>query len=430
VFLEAVLVVLFLVHIVFVNLMVGGSVIGLGCQVAGRRRRDFDTLAREIAGTITVNKSLAVVLGVAPLLAINALYTVYFYSANALTGGAWISVVPVVAIAFLIGYAHKYSWDRLANRRGLHLALGASATALFLAVPLIFLANINLMLFPGRWAGVSGFLSTLMLPNVLPRYVHFVLACIALTALFLLLYLTRPGYRVEERFESLTRPRLRRGLYGVAFVATLLQLGAGPLVYFTLPDEGMSWYLTAVIVVGIVFGAVALWLMWWEITSADERIGRLYVPVVGLIMCTGFCMGYGRHVYRETAIEPHRAGMAAATDDFYWASLAARSGMTADDGLDDLPAGPRLYRRVCSSCHAVDRVLVGPPLTEIAGIYAGQPEGIVTWTKNPGKKRAGMIQMPAFRLPDDQLRAVAEYMIELGSSESGSPDSSTTAPGG
>jgi len=46
----------------------------------------YDALAQRIGATITVNKSLAVVLGVGPLLCINLLYTLYFYSANALTG--------------------------------------------------------------------------------------------------------------------------------------------------------------------------------------------------------------------------------------------------------------------------------------------------------------------------------------------------------
>ena len=108
--LEVAIVLTFLLHILFVNLMVGGSVLTFVFQLLGRRHRDYDRLARQIGATITVNKSLAVVLGVGPLLAMNALYTLYFYSANALTGAAWISIVPLVAMAFLVTSAHKYSW--------------------------------------------------------------------------------------------------------------------------------------------------------------------------------------------------------------------------------------------------------------------------------------------------------------------------------
>ena len=69
----------FLLHILFINLMLGGSVLTLWYEIKGLRRKGYDLLALEIAKTITVNKSIAIVLGVAPLLSINVLYTVYFY---------------------------------------------------------------------------------------------------------------------------------------------------------------------------------------------------------------------------------------------------------------------------------------------------------------------------------------------------------------
>ena len=47
------------------------------------------------------------------------------------------------------------------------------------------------MLFPERWPEVEGFLSTLLLPNVLPRFLHFILASVAVTALFLAGWLCR-----------------------------------------------------------------------------------------------------------------------------------------------------------------------------------------------------------------------------------------------
>src|SRR5690554_4175958 len=74
------LVVSFLLHIIFINLMVGGSIVTLWAQIKGLKNKEYDVFAHEVAKTITVNKSMAVVLGVAPLLSINTLYTIYFYS--------------------------------------------------------------------------------------------------------------------------------------------------------------------------------------------------------------------------------------------------------------------------------------------------------------------------------------------------------------
>jgi len=420
VLLQALLVMLFLLHILFVNLMIGGTVLTVVFEILGRRRPEFDRLAREIGRTITVNKSVAVVLGVGPLLALNVLYTVYWYSANALTGAAWLSLIPVITLAFLITYVHKYTWDRLADLKGLHIAIGCAGAALFLFIPLIFLANVNLMNFPARWADVHGFLSALVLPNVLPRYLHFVTASLAVTGLFLLVYFLRDGFDVEGRLAPLDRRRLRRMFYGLALGATALQALFGPLLLLTLPSEGMSWTLVLIVSVGVSLAIAAVVVMWREITAPAARAWPRGLAVLVLITLTAFAMGYGRQFYRESAVQEHRLLMEAHTRDFGWAAAAAQHRAATGQVRTATPLGQRIYESTCAACHARDRVLVGPPLTEIADIYGGDLGGLVAWARDPGKKRAGFPQMPAFRLGDEKLQAVAEYMVKAGRGESAS----------
>jgi len=193
------LVVLFLAHILFVNMMVGGSVLSVIFEIIGFTNKKYDSLAKKIAETITVNKSLAVVLGVGPLLCINLVYTIHFYSANAITGYAWIMIIPLVITAFLLAYLHKYTWDRWQERnKRFHLFIGIFAAGLFLSIPFIFLANINLMLFPEKWPEVAGFFSSLRIGNVFPRYFHFLAASLALAGLFLAGWFGRKKFPVEK----------------------------------------------------------------------------------------------------------------------------------------------------------------------------------------------------------------------------------------
>ncbi len=426
--LQAIIVVVFLAHIVFINFTVGGSLFAVIFEIIGLRRPDYDRLAHELSKTITVNKSLAVVLGVGPLLAINVLYTIYFYSANALTGYAWISIVPLVSLAFLIMYVHKYSWDRLSRAKGLHIAIGAMGALLFLAVPFIFLTNINLMLFPARWTQVHGFRSALTLPNVFPRYLHFLLACIAVNGVFMLGWFTRKSFPVETTFEHLTRPQLRKLFYAIACGSSALQLFAGPLLLITLPHQGYSVALFVVIFSGATLAITMIGLMWWEIISPPVRVGRFFVPVIALLMFTGSLMGFGRHLYREQAIYDHRELMARKTQDLAYAAAAAQ--WRAEHGVvqEKLPLGERVFRDSCSSCHALDHVLVGPPIREIAQIYKGNPAGIVAWAKAPGKKRAGFPAMPALNFTNKQFQAVAEYMLAMAAAPAAPASQSATQP--
>lgn len=420
--LEVAVVLLFIAHILFVNLMVGGSTLALVYEIIGLRHKPYDALARLWAETITVNKSLAVVLGVAPLLVVNVLYTVHFYTANALTGSAWIMIVPLVTMAFLAGYLHKYTWDTLAESKGLHIALGAVAAAIFWLVPLIFLANINLMLFPERWPEVRGFLSALSLPNVLWRYVHFLLASLALTGLFGAAWFGRSEFDLPRRLPGFDRPTILRRCYELAFGATLVQLLAGTLVYFTLPPQGISLFMTGVILLGVVFALIALTLLWREVVAPAVRIGRRFVPIVLVLSVTVSCMAMGRHLYRDRAIAGHGELMQRATDELHYAALDA--AWRKEQGITsvELPRGERAFQ-VCAGCHALDRDRSGPSVREIQRLYADNAAGIVAWAKAPGRKRTEFAPMPPFaHLPAADLQAAADYLLQLGQEPPGEPD--------
>jgi cytochrome c len=77
--------------------------------------------------------------------------------------------------------------------------------------------------------------------------------------------------------------------------------------------------------------------------------------------------------------------------------------------------GERTFRSICAGCHARDTRLVGPPLIEIAQAYPGDPAGIAAWVRAPGRKRMDYPEMPPIKLTDDQYRAVAEWVLEVGS---------------
>lgn len=418
--LEFLLVAAFIAHIVFVNLMVGGSILVLVFEFRGRKRPDFDKLAKLLATTVTVNKSLAVVLGVAPLLLINVLYTIHFYTANALTGTAWIMLVPAIAAAFLLLYLHKYTWERLSEQKLLHLSILGLAVALFLMIPLVFLANINLMLFPERWAGVSGFLSALALPNVFPRYFHFLCASLILTSLFGTWYFGRPRFDVEANFQALSKPGIRRIFLSIAFAVSLVQFVVGPLVLFTLPAKGLNGAVVLTVLIGAFVAIPAVWMMWKEI-SAPETTGRRLPYIVAHLGVTVVCMAFGRHMYREVALSSHKAEMKETTER--WLDDSAQAAYDLEVGLERVASGvsegQAVFETNCAACHGLDKRIVGPALTEIAEIYENDPDGIVTWARAPGKKRADAPQMPAFAsLGDAKLRAVAEYMLQLGGGKS------------
>lgn len=420
--LVVILVISFLAHIVFVNLMLGGSLLTLWAEIKGLKDKDYDKFAYETAKTITVNKSLAVVLGVAPLLSINTLYSVYFYSANALTGLMWISVIPLVTIAFLLTYLHKYSWHKLADNKPLHIAFISAAVLIFLFIPLIFLVNINLMLFPEKWGTISGFLSALVLPNVFPRYLHFLCASLGVTGLFIFWYTGRKNYPFESYYTHLTRYVIKKKAYSLTLAASGAQFLIGPVVLFTLPSKGLGWNLVAVILAGAVIAIPAMIRIWKAINGPEEKIDRHFGKVVFALSITVLFMGSGRQIYRANALAPHQQLMAAKTEEFKRLSAEARAhpqeenvALEIDTTLGDVAKGAALFKMNCSACHQKDAKLVGPPMLEMVEIYKGHADQLKEWIRKPGKKRPDYPQMPAFgdRLSADDLNQLAKYILSV-----------------
>ena len=411
--LEFLLLLSFALHILFVNLMLGGSLMVLITEIRGLRMPDWDRVSHEIAKTITVNKSLAVVLGVAPLLSISVLYTMQFYTANALTGHVWMLIVPLLIAAFLLSYAHKYSWDRLAHSKGVHLTFAGGATALFLFLPLIFLSNVNLMLYPEHWRSIGSFWDALTLANVLPRYLHFLAASFALTGLFLAVYFGRERFFVSLELQSLRREQLVRSFYGIAFGSTLAQFVLGPLLFLTLPAHTISTTLVVILTVAVLpLGGLAVWWLWREVQATSP--GRRLISIVAALTAVISFMVYARHDVRETALAPHRDLMKARTAEYLADVRAAQDYLIMPAGLGGKPlsVGAQLFQRKCASCHALDTRLVGPPLVEAARNYAGNPEGIILWALKPGRNRTDYPPMPAQEMARDDLLQIASHILK------------------
>jgi len=202
----------------------------------------------------------------------------------------------------------------------------------------------------------------------------------------------------------------------IVFGATGLQLVAGPLVLLTLPPHGLSWLMVGNITIGVSLALIALALLWREMRSPGPLSAR-YWTVVGVLGCAVGFMLLGRHLYREEAIAPHRAMVAAHTAAFHAAAVGAEMRLAAGtprlSGVEaTAPPGERVFRAVCMACHARDERRVGPPLTEIVDLYAGNPDGLIAWVRAPGKRRPDYPEMPPITMQEGQYREVAEYILE------------------
>lgn len=255
--LEVLDVVLFLVHIVLINIVAGGALLVLYHRLRGR---GVSPLSAATEGKLPSLLALAVTFGIAPLLFMQVLYGHLFYSSSVLMARWWIVVIP----ALILGYYGLY----LNRQQGeVHPALarvGIAAAALaFLYTGLMFVNNITLMLQPARWERwfdrAGGTLLNLADPTVLPRYLHFMVASVAVAGLASAVVWE---WR-RRRGRGDAAEHIRGGLRLFAW-ATIVQALTGFWWLLALPDGLMRLFMggdllrTILLAVGIVLAVLVV----------------------------------------------------------------------------------------------------------------------------------------------------------------------------
>ena len=317
--LKMMLVVCFLLHIIFVEMMVGSSLLCTYFEWLGFKQKNkfFDQVAFEIAKSITVNKSMAVVLGVGPLLMVNVTYTIFFYSSSVLIGNAWILVIPMAISAFLLTYLHQYAWEYFSKHKLIHISIIALATLHFLIIPFFFLTNTNLMWYPNLWDQIHGFFSALMFPNIIARYFFFISTTFTVTGLFLIWHFKKIAKNDEFDFVSeINKSNFFLKITKIIFIGMIFQSIFGLFTIFSARAEGLNSNLIPYLFVTIIFFMFPFLIIAKSASQQKELSKKQFNFVITMLLFSIFGGGTLRHFYRENSLAPHIKNMKINTDNY------------------------------------------------------------------------------------------------------------------
>jgi len=293
---QALLLVTFYVHILFLNVTLGGTLISAvhalvakGKDAPGRR------LGRLMVGLLPASVSFTVTTGVAPLLFIQLLYGQVFYAATVLVGWIWLAIVPLIVVGYYSVYLYKFEVGAPGGRT---VWLGVAAGCFVIVAAIQTLVNV-LQLAPSRWEAVAVAVGAAVQdPTVLPRYLHFVLGSLAVAGIFLAVVAVERASRTPDPFFDWLA---RRGIFW-ALAATGLQMVDGFWFLFSLPREmllalvgGKPWP-TIHLAIGMGLGFLALIML--SGLRQPERQRGLVRFTAGVLLATVLAMVGLRDVVR------------------------------------------------------------------------------------------------------------------------------------
>ena len=362
--LHGLLFIAFGMHLLFVLLMLGTAALGLlffmHTWMSGEAGPQV--WSKQVIGTHLGLKSLAVVLGVAPLLIIQVRYSYAFFTATGLFSFAWLSVIPLLIAAFLLIdlLGHK-----LEARSWVAFVAGILGVGALLTVPAIFTGAISLMERQFLWSRFAeeGFtLGIGFLPHWGLRYLHILGAALAFGAAFHLFFST------EKHPEK--APLLRKWLFG----AILAQAVIGVPLLFTVATH-LNWNVIGAVSAGIIAASLVLWVLWpASPPRAGPRSLLVLLPLIFVSMLVTRQFLQDRflapaHAQEEARLRERSDALAA-----YQPQALAAFTLKLKTVYDN---GDTIYAGACQPCHGQNGHGDGPsasrliiPAEDIAAIRA------------------------------------------------------------
>jgi len=283
-------VVLFAVHILLINIVLGSLLIAIFERNKGFRPFDPPQAGPDPAAKVPTVLALGINFGVAPLLFMQVVYGHLFYTSSVLMAVFWILVIPFLILAYYGTYV--YVKTRQAHSY-LSKAMLFGASILILYIGFMFVNNMTLMIQPQKWIAYfrnpRGTLLNLDDPTVIPRYLHFVAASVAVGGLFMAVFAPKNHRPRNSHHQS----QQIKGL-AIFSIATMAQATIGLWFLMSLPRDvqaqfmGRSPLATGLLLAGFASG----------IASIGAALTRRLRLTIALFASTIGAMVLMRHMVR------------------------------------------------------------------------------------------------------------------------------------
>ena len=300
------LVVTFALHILAMNCMLGGAVLALLARWRQKGNQFGTRIFFDVAKKVPVLVAATISLGIAPLLFVQVLYGQYFYTSSILVAWPWFLVLLFLVFAYYGFYFVSYKGERRPRAAGRVMLF---STTLILLIGFIYTNNLTLSQVPANWAqkyfsSTSGWGLNLSEPTLVPRYLHFMTAAVAVGGLYLVLL----AWTKRKQDEEYARAIFQLG--GKAFLyATMTQVVIGFWFLFSLPKAlrmvfmGGDPLATSLLCFGLVAALVSIFMM-----SAALKKGNIRLAAVGVTSITALivlAMSVMRELLRMAYLKPY-----------------------------------------------------------------------------------------------------------------------------
>ncbi len=289
------LVLTFAMHITMVNLVVGSTFVAI--WEVWKKNEHGLRLAKALGRVLTVGMSIAIVLGVAPLLFVQVIYDPFWYTATTLSAFWALMFLVVITLAFYAGYGF-YLGNRNADIDSAKTVWALVAGGLLLVTALLIHMLSMEQLMPQHWKdwivsanGSVSYAGGEFHGIAFGRLLHFLLPSFAVTGVFLMLY--SAYFKDREDYDKAYVNYVGQKGAWMALWASVLAIGAGFWWLGLIPSD-FHFVRNPLFLLGAAMGVATTAFIGSSIFKPQERA----IPAALLMFGTIFVMCCAREALR------------------------------------------------------------------------------------------------------------------------------------
>ena len=423
---------IFSLFVPFISVVLGGTFLSIRMKSKGLKDNNSMLVhfSREVIETLTINKSMGIMLGIFTLLTSILIYLQLFHGDNLISVNylAWSFVF--VTIGLILVYTYRYSsafsdlfssiqdyrtddenikeelerYDE--NSRKLSFKAGRFGLAFLIIGLWFFVAGVTLAFFPSEWSDKNTF-SVLFSWEVISRFITFLLTASAFTGaalLFAYFYWDGGKQNLSDHHKLLAK---KTGIWLTAVPAVILPLFI-LIDLTTFPDGSLSgavFTFSSIALFLLFLGYHYLYVLYKNMNSVEAKsVSRYSLYIFLTVLFTIFSTIITDQTAMGNANKQQTFALAQNFD-------AVMTKLTEGNKPKAI-SGEEIYKNICSACHSFDHKVVGPPYKLTLPKYHDDVDKLVKFILNPTQNNPGYPPMPNPGLHPDQAKAVATYILK------------------
>ncbi len=419
------LILILFLFIPFLSAVFGSTILSLYYKAKGFKESNNNYLkfSRDVIETLTINKSIGLILGIVPIITAMLIYTQLLQGTNSNVSIYLIFSVFFMAVGLILIYTYRYSMtfmeiydafkgiklkDEAIERevskfRKANIGLSGKSGRygiifVFLAIWL-FISAATVAAYPTMW-GKYNIIYLMFSWQVLVHLLSFISSAIAFTgaAIFFAFFYWEGGRHLQAGpyFDFVKRIASR-----VTFTGTLLVPVFIITDVYAFSSSALSGSIFFFVTIALILLFIAYHLLYSMIKHKDLRHSG---SVFFMILFTLLALIIKDQLALQNSTEVQTAVM-----NVKFQKMMAE--LTGEGTKAKAISGEQIYKNICSSCHSFDHKVVGPPYQETLPKYEGHIDQLIAFIRNPVKKNPGYPPMPNPGLTPVEADSIAHYIM-------------------